>query len=76
MSDQDQKSTAESLFKTLYTTSGTIIVGPDGRTMATMLPEADQKLEAEALALLDTFDGRLTDAEKRMERILARLGVE
>ena len=41
------------------------------------VPQAgDQELEAEALALLDTLYGRLTDAEKGMERLLARLGVE
>ena len=31
---------------------------------------------AEAQALLDSFDGRLTEAEKRIDRVLARLGVE
>ena len=36
-------------------------------------PDAD---EAEALALVGTFDARLTEAEKRIERVLARLGVE
>lgn len=33
-------------------------------------------VDASARALLDTFDGRLTAAERRMERLLARLGVD
>lgn len=32
--------------------------------------------EAEALTLVATFDGRLTEAEKRIDRVLARLDVE
>ena len=36
-------------------------------------PDSD---EAEVWALAKTFDARLTEAEKRIERVLARLGVE
>ena len=36
----------------------------------------DQELEAEALALVQTFDSRIAENEKRIDRVLARLGIE
>lgn len=34
------------------------------------------QVEDEAWALVDTFDNRLTEAERRIDRVLARLNVE
>ncbi len=39
-------------------------------------PKPEEAEEAEAWALVETFDSRLTEAEKRIDRVLARLGVE
>ncbi len=33
-------------------------------------------METDAWALVETFDGRLTEAEKRIDRVLARLNIE
>ena len=38
-------------------------------------PQHNQ-VEDEAWALVDTFDDRLTEAERRIDRVLARLTVE
>ena len=38
-------------------------------------PDEALALEAEALALLDSFDGRIKEIEQRIDRVLARMDV-
>ena len=53
-----------------------------GEITVTVRPSAEAKKVAAqseedgAWSLVETFDGRLTEAEKRINRVLARLGVE
>ncbi len=39
-------------------------------------PKTDDAEEREVQALMASFDSRLTEAERRVDRVLARLGVE
>jgi len=39
-------------------------------------PKAEDAEEREVQALMASFDSRLTEAERRIDRVLARLGVE
>jgi hypothetical protein len=49
-----------------------LVVGPDTVTQAYFPIE----LPPEAAALLASFPARLTEAERRIDRVLARLGVD
>ena len=40
------------------------------------LPCVDQAEDAESASILATFDDRLNEAERRIDRVLARLGVQ
>lgn len=51
----------------------TVVARPPGKSRKVT---GQSEEETEAWSLVETFDGRLTEAEKRMDRILARLGVE
>jgi len=55
---------------------GTIKIGSSIWKMIESTQPGDQEFEAEALALMQTFDSRITESEKRIDRVLARLGVE
>ena len=76
MSDRDKEAaeTATASTAGAVKDSDTQRGGPDAMKRAVQAeqsgPDPD---EAEARALLDSFDGRITEIEQRIDRVLARL---
>ncbi len=71
MPEQDQTTLPESSALIIEKISAMLRAGTDAT-----LQVASDRTEAQAWALVETFDSRLTEAEKRIERVLARLGAE
>ncbi len=73
MPEQDQKSSPESPAVSVERASAMM---RSGMSELARIASNQTEADAEAWALVETFDGRLTEAEKRIDRVLARLGVE